>query len=156
MKRSLKFLHEVGSAGMIGALAAHIVLLVGAKNMSLVEYAAVRHGIFDLSRWVLLPSLTLVLFTGLLSMAVTPAFHNAGWVWVKALLGVAMLEGTLGAVQGTARDAAALAAKAVGGESDAAAMADVLRHEWGGLWLILALSVLNILLAVWRPRLYRQ
>jgi hypothetical protein len=101
------------------------------------------------------PSLALVLISGLLAIAVNRAFHDAGWAWFKALLGISMFEGTLLTVGAGARRAAELSAAAVGGGGNAAELAQVQRSEWGSLWFLLFLSVVNIVLAVWRPRLLR-
>jgi hypothetical protein len=49
-----------------------------------------------------------------------------------------------------------LSAAAAAGQGDPAQLAGVLHSEWSGLWLLLSLSIVNVLLAVWRPRLSRQ
>jgi membrane-associated protease RseP (regulator of RpoE activity) len=152
MKRFLKILHEIGTVGTMGAIAAVLILLVSARGSSAEQYAVVRLGIDHLARWLLLPSLGLVLFTGLVTMAVHRSFHNAGWAWIKALLGVSVLEGTLGGIIGTARDAAAVSSRVAAGTADSGLLAPILRQEWGALWVILFLSLVNIVLAVWRPR----
>jgi hypothetical protein len=156
MKRFLKLMHEIGGIGMTGALAAHLILVVTAPDTSLAEYAAVRQSILAVSRYLLLPSLLIVLVSGLLAMAVHYPFCQARWVWAKALTGIGLLEGTLVTVQGTSRRAAELSAAAVDGQADPALMAELLRTEWIGLWTILALSLLNVVLGVLRPRLGRR
>ena len=64
-----------------------------------------------------------------------------------------MFEDTLVTISGSARRAAELSALAAAGEGDPARLAELLRTEWGSLWLILALSIAKVLLAVWRPKL---
>jgi hypothetical protein len=155
LQRLVKLLHEIGAAGVIGAFAACLVLVARGPAQPLVAYAAVRQSIAALSQWLLLPSLALVLVSGLLSIAVNRAFHNAAWAWIKALLGISMFEGTLVTINASARHAAELATLAAHGQGDPAQLAQVLRTERGGLWLLLAVSLANIVLAVWRPRLYR-
>ncbi len=155
LKRLLKILHEIGAVGVMGAFAACLVLIVKGPTQPLVAYAAVRQAIASITQWLLLPSLVLVLLSGLLAIAVTSAFHNAAWAWVKALLGLSVFEGTLVTINASARRAAELAAMAASGQGDPAQLAQTLRTEWGGLWLMLALSLINIVLAVWRPRMYR-
>lgn len=154
LRRILKLLHEIGSAGVLGAFAASIVLIVKVPTQSVVAYAAVRQSIAAISQWLLVPSLAIVLLSGLLAIAATDAYKDAGWVWVKALLGISMFEGTLLTVGASARHAAEFAALAAEGHGDPAQLAQVLHTEWGGLWLLLLLSVANIVLAVWRPRLW--
>ena len=155
-QRLIKFLHEIGAAGVMGAFAACLVLVAKGPAQSLVAYAATRQSIAAISQWLLLPSLALVLVSGLLAIAVNRAFHNAAWAWVKALLGISVFEGTLVTVNASARHAAELATLAANGQGDAAQLAQVLRTERGGLWILMALSLVNIVLAVWRPRLYRR
>lgn len=153
MKKLLKFLHLVASAGLLGGLATYLVLAMLAPGENPAEFAAIRRGIHLLAEWVILPSLLLALVSGLLSIAVHRPFMNLGWPWLKALLGLAMFEGTLLAVQSNARRGAELATKALAGDGDPALLAELLRHERSGVWMIVALSVANILLGVWRPRL---
>ncbi|MBC7781098.1 MAG: hypothetical protein H7125_13440 [Proteobacteria bacterium] len=153
MKRFLKLMHEIGGIGMTGALAAHLILVITAPQTSLEEYAAVRQSILAVSKWLLLPSLLIVLASGLFAMAVHYPFCQARWVWAKALTGIGLFEGTLVTVQGTSRRAAELSALAVDGRGDAALLSELLRTEWIGLWTILTLALLNVVLAVLRPRL---
>jgi hypothetical protein len=155
LQRILKLLHELGAIGVMGSFAACLVLVLKGPTQPLAAYAAVRQSIAAISQWLLLPSLVLVLISGLLSIAANSAFHNAAWAWAKALLGLSLFEGTLATIDASARRAAELAALAVRGQGDAVQLAQVLRTEWGGLWLLLALSLANIVLAVWRPRFFR-
>jgi hypothetical protein len=155
LKRLLKILHEIGAVGVMGSFAACLVLVLKGPTQPLVAYAAVGQAIAAITQWLLLPSLVLVLLSGLLAIAATSAFQNAAWAWVKALLGLSLFEGTLVTINANARRAAELAALAASGQGDAAQLAQTLRTQCGALWLLLALSLVNIVLAVWRPRLYR-
>ena len=143
LRRVLKILHEIGSIGMVGTLATCIVLITFAPTQSPVAYAALRQEILALTKWLLVPSLVLVLISGLLAIAANRSYMDAGWAWVKALLGVSMFEGTLLTL-------------AVTGQGDPVQMAQVLRTEWGGLWIILTVSLANIVLGVWRPKFRRR
>lgn len=154
LRKLLKILHEIGSVGVLGSFAACIVLVARVPTHTLAAYAALRQCVAAITEWLLVPSLALVLISGLLAIAATNAYKDAGWVWVKALLGISMFEGTLLTVAATARQAAALAAQAAAGEGSNTQLAQLLHTEWNGLWLLLALSVANIVLAVWRPRFW--
>ncbi len=155
-RRTLKVLHEIGAVGVMGSLAACIVLVATAPTDSLVGYAAVRQGIAEISRWLLVPSLAITLITGLAAIAASDAYINSGWPWVKALLGITLFEGTLLTIDRSAHRAAELSALAVDGRGDPALLAAAVRTEWGGLWIMVVLSVANIVLAVWRPRFSRR
>ena len=152
LSRTIKILHTLGTVGTLGSLAALLVLARAAPPAPLSAYAAARVGMAAVSNWLLMPSLAVVLASGLLAMMANRAYLHAGWAWLKALLGISMFEGTLLSVVGTSRQAAQLAALAAQGAPDPDALAALLRTERGGLWLMAALSVANIVIGVWRPR----
>ncbi len=154
-KRILKLLHELGSVGLTGALAANMILLATAAEASPAELATVRLAVAAVSKWLLVPSLALVLVSGLLAMGFHPPFHDAGWVWVKLLLGLVLFEAVLVYVDGTAQQAAALAVRVADG-ADPEPLEQLMRREWQTLWLVFVLSLVSIVLSVWRPRLRRR
>jgi hypothetical protein len=155
-RKALKILHELGAVGVLGTLAACIVLVATAPRQSLAEYAAVRQCVAALTQWLLVPSLAVVLVSGLLAIAASETYINAAWPWIKAVTGISMFEGSLLTISGSARQAAELSALAAAGHPDAALLDQALRTEWGGLWIIVAVSIANIVIAVWRPRIGRR
>jgi uncharacterized membrane protein len=156
LRKLLKILHEIGAIGVVGSFAACIVLAAKAPPQPLIAYAAARQQIAVIAQWLLVPSLAIVLISGLLAIAANKAYIDAGWAWLKALLGVGMFEGTLVTISGSARHAAELSALAAAGHPDPVQLAQVLRTESGSLWLLLAVALANIVIAVWRPRLSRR
>ena len=151
-RKPAKMLHELGSIGVTGSFAAIIVLFTTASKQSLDAFAVVNQSIATLSQYLLVPSLALVLISGLLAMVINGGYLEAGWAWLKAFLGISMFEGTLLTVVASGRRAAELSALAASRHVEPAELAQVVRTEAGGLWLLSALCVVNIALAVWRPR----
>lgn len=153
----MKFLHTIGAIGLMGSMAALLVML-GAlpPKTALSEYAAMRGAMGAIATWVFFPSLALTLIAGLASIAVVRAFHNAGWAWLKALTGILVFESGFAGVLGPMQNEAELAAKALAGQADAATLALSLRAETGTLWVLLAVAAANVALGVWRPRLTRR
>lgn len=156
MRKAVKFLHTVGSCGLLGALLGYIVLLLAAPQETASDYAHLRRSISAICNYLLIPSLAVALVTGLLSMAVHRPFQERRWAWIKLLMGLAMFEATLAVVQSKANYAATLAEKAAQGDPQSTLLVEALRYEWHSLAVISALSVANIVLGVWRPSLKRR
>ncbi|MEM8562801.1 MAG: hypothetical protein AAGF57_11235, partial [Pseudomonadota bacterium] len=141
LKRILKSLHVLGAAGMIGALSAHLILLsVTPPPSDLNDYALMRAGIAAIAQWLLLPSVAIVLISGLLAMAAHRPFIYARWVWFKLGLGIVVFEGTLIGVQGPAVRAAEVSAIALTSQVDQRIIDELVRREWGSLWVILGVA----------------
>ena len=156
MRRLLKFLHEIGSIGFMGSLAALLVLAHFAPPPSaLAEYAEIRGAMAAIAAWVVFPSFVLTLIPGLLAIAVTRAFHNAGWAWIKAATGILIFAGGMHAFA-PIQDEARLSAEALAGRLDPSALAGATTGESATIWVLLVVSTANVVLAVWRPRIIRS
>lgn len=157
MRKALKLCHSLAAIGFCGALASLLVLHASLPDpVELERFAAVRIAMGAIATWLLLPSMALVVLTGMFSMAYTQSYASAGWVWAKLGSGILVLEGTLVSVQGPMERAARQAHAALAGEIDATVLTVPLQSEWGSIWVILGVGVVNVILGVWRPPLLRR
>lgn len=153
MRKTLKILHTVGSCGMVGALAGALILMALAPQESQRAYVDMRVSVAALSDYILLPSLGIVLVSGLLAMAAHTPYLSKGWVLVKAAFGIIMFKGVLHIVGAQSHYAEQLVIEANGGVTlSPDRMQGALAYEGGMLWTMLILSILNIVIGVWRPR----
>jgi hypothetical protein len=153
LRQGMKIVHEVASIGYGGALAACVVINQVADRGSLPAFAAARAVYAAIAQWVLLPSMAVVVVSGLISLAATRAYHDAGWAWMKAALGISVFQASLVVVGSASRRGEVLEAATSG---DAATLERLLRAETTTLWVLLVLSVVNVWLAVWRPKFTRR
>ncbi len=145
----------MGAVGLVGSMASLIVLVsLAPPPTALADYAMIRGAMDEIARWIVLPSLVLTLTAGLLAIAASRAFHNAGWAWVKAATELLMFAGTLHALAPIQEEANA-SASALAGQLDPATLTGTLGGETATLWVLLAVSAANVALGIWRPRLTR-
>lgn len=153
MRQVMKFLHTVSSAGIVGGLIAYALILTFAPQGSAQDYAGMRQIIASICNYMIMPALGISLVTGLLAMVVHRPFQELRWVWVKALLGIGMFEATLAIIQIKGADAARISAKIAAGEPLQQDLALTIASEWTTLGAIMAISLANYVLGVWRPSL---
>lgn len=156
MRKTIKILHTFAAGGLIGGLLAYMVLLIGTTPDTTFAYAQQRTAIAALSNYLLLPSLALALISGLLSMAVHRPFQDKGWVLLKAALGLLMFKGVLTVIGAKADYAAALSKRVAEGGVAADVLNRTVAYEWYTLFVVLAITLANIVLGVWRPNLSRR
>jgi uncharacterized membrane protein len=157
MRRWVKFLHSMGAIGLMGAMASLIILVVLIPDPTALEaYANHRAVMGKIAEWLLLPSLGIVLVSGLWSMAITPAFQHAGWVWIKLATGILVFKGVLLSIQGPAEQEALLSEQVLAGTADASQLGLRIGEEWGVLWVMMIVAIANVVLGIWRPRMSRK
>jgi uncharacterized membrane protein len=155
----LKLLHTIATAGIMGGGAAIVILAMlaaaatGPDGAPTAGFSVLANGMAKIALWVIAPSMLVVIVTGLLAMLITPVFQDAGWVWAKAAMGILVFQAglhVLGPLQSHALGGAAEPAPAAG-----AATAAMLSATANTMWVLLAVSVANIVLAIWRPKFFR-
>ncbi len=142
-------MHDIASIAFGGALAACLVVNVMANRESSTEFAASRQVFAAIAQYLLIPSMAILVVSGLIAMAATRGYQDAGWAWVKAVLGISVFVATVRVVGSGGKHAELVAAIA----TDPGLLDTMLRSERNMLWLLIALCVVNVVLAVWRPRL---
>lgn len=155
MRKALKILHTLATCGLIGGIVAYGVILLN-EPRDAAAYADLRGHVAAISNRILLPSLALALVSGLLAIAVHRPFQSPRWVWVKAALGILMFKSVLTVVGAKADYGARVAAEIAAGTAAPDALDRALAYEWWALGSVLALSVANVVLGVWRPSLKRR
>ena len=152
-QKLLKILHTLGAVGMMGAMVTLLVMLHHLPDpVPLEAYAPMRIAMGDISRWVLLPSIGMVLVGGLLAIGFNDAYHRAGWAWIKLATGIIVFEGSLTAIMGPLQRQARAAEQALAGEIDPASIEITVGSEVFSIWVMLAVAALNVVLGVLRPR----
>jgi len=153
LRRLLKFIHTVGAAGLTGAIAAlALILILAPASTGTALYVPMMAVLAKAAAWIIGPSMVLTVISGLLAILATPAFYDVGWVWLKAATGLLVLEGGLHVI-GPLQEEAKRGAGALAGSVDPASVARLFTDESNTLWVLLAVSLANIALGVWRPRL---
>lgn len=148
LRLGAKAVHDIASIGFGGGLAACLVINLTANRASSAEIAAARQVFAAIAQYLLIPSMAVVVVSGLIAMMATRGYQDAGWTWVKAVLGISVFVATVRVVGGGSKQAELAAAATDAGLLDA-----MLRSERNMLWLLIALCVVNVVFAVWRPRL---
>jgi len=120
------------------------------------RFAQVRVAMGTISHWIVFPSVIIVLCSGLISMAVVPAYQNAGWVWAKLATGILVFEGTLVSVLGPMRRARDEGVAILAGQGTPEGLGSTLGSEEMSLWILCGVALFNVVVGVWRPRRRRR
>jgi hypothetical protein len=149
----MKVLHLASVASFGGALLVTFYLADDAQQVQPGGFAAIRQVVAAIGETIVLPSLIVLLLSGFLLLIARPALISARWVWAKAAIGVVIGAVAIFVVQPAARLASAIANEAAIGTPALAPLQRALDAEQFGTSTNLALLLVAVSLAVWRPRL---
>jgi len=151
----LKLLHFASLAGLGGGIVVILVLLDTIDATSPSAVAGMHAAIALICSGLVVPSLVVLLLTGMLLVVARPQLINARWVWAKAFVGVIVAATILAGFQPLVNALASMAVTGALGDAPPGPLADTVETERWAAYLVLANVVAAMLIAVWRPRLGR-
>ncbi len=152
MNKLLKLLHLVGVAGFLGAVVVAMLLSLLGPQTSAEAQAFTRAAIVLVSSYIALPSLLLVLASGMMLVIKQPLYFPAHWVWAKAAIGVLILPLALMLWAPAIERAAAFARSGAFGTPVLGGQEAAVRIERIGGGALILFSLTAMALATWRPR----
>jgi hypothetical protein len=145
--RIIKILHTLGSLGLMGGVAACLVLRHSAPAYGGEGYQLVREQLNALFSVLIVPSMGVTIFSGFASMIIYKPYWNALWAWAKAGSGVIVLQYAFRMKWNALELSAPL------DPTDPLDVPRALANEYSGFWVLLIVSALNVVVGVWRPRI---
>jgi hypothetical protein len=155
-KNLVKLMHYAGLVGLAGGVLIALVLADTVDATSPGRSATVHAAVAHVGATVIVPSMVIVLLSGMLLVVARPQLIGARWVWLKAVLGLILGGVVLLALQPALRAAAAMAADGALGERAMGSLAAVVGAEVRAATITLVLVVAAAVVAIWRPRLGRR
>jgi len=153
MRLLLKFMHVLGAMLFIGASTSFIALASFADGLLPGQVGVLPQALAFACGWIALPALVTTLTTGAILLAQQPLYVAARWPWAKAAIGLAVLAIAAAVVQPGFTRAAAFAQQSASGAPVDRTLASTLDAAVAATWAVLALAILAVVLAMWRPRL---
>ena len=154
-KNLLKLLHYASLAGLGGGIVVILVLLDTIDATSPAAVAGMHATIALLCGGLVVPSLVIVLLTGMLLVVARPQLISARWVWAKAFFGVIVAATLLAGFQPLVLALASMSATGAIGDAPPGPLASLVETERLAAYLTLVNIAAAMVIAVWRPRLGR-
>ena len=155
-KNVIKLLHYASLVGLAGGIVISLVLADTVDATSPSAAAGMHAAIALVCGAVVVPSMIVMLLTGMLLVVARPHLIGARWVWAKAVLGVVTGGVILLALQPAVNAVASMAATGALGDAPPGPLASVVASEHAAAWWTLGLVLVAMVIAVWRPRFGRS
>ena len=155
-KNLLKLLHYASLVGVAGGIVVVLILVDTIDATSPSGVASVHATIGLICNALIVPSLIVLLLTGMLLVVARPQLISARWVWAKAVLGLLVALNVLFGFLPLVNALAAMSATGALGDAPPGPIDSTVATERYASYAILFNLLAAMVVAVWRPRLGRN